>query len=269
MGIPRCYHKTESAGEQTKPIVFTLIGLLSFVFLFIFLGDTVGLEWFGSPTLGMVYLIILVTVFYFILRNKTIKPSVTVIIWFSFLCIATTCSMIALAFTDFGMWEDFQAMPVMGTAQLVLWAMGIHFSLQNRPRKPLYLLTLWTFVLFLTTLITMIAMGFGLFTPTGGWEDWQIYPIIGTGIWSILLIVVYFSLKESTISWIDALFYFGWSMFIGITISMLCVTFILLTTFNWWPIGVIIATLGFALFFTILKFTVSKPILTEKLEISK
>ena len=242
-----------------------LASIIGIVFLFIFLKDTTDLEWFGTPTFGMLYLILLVTVFYFIFRNKKLKPSIAMIIWLTLLFLATTISMISLAYGNFGTWEDFQAMPLMGTSQLILWAVGIHFSLQNRSRKPLYLLALWTLVLFLTTLSTMLALGFGLFQYSG-WEDWQIYPIIGTGIWSILLIVAYFSLKESTISWIDALFYFGWSMFIGIGISMISLFFILVKTTELWPLFVFIAAFGFAAFFTILKYTIKKPAIVEKQE---
>ena len=241
-------------------LISSIIGI---VFLFIFLKDTSDLEWFGTPTFGMLYLILLVTAFYFIFRNKALKPSIVIIIWLVLLFLATTVSMIALAYSTLGIWEDFQAMPLMGTFQFVLWAVGIHFSLQNRSRKPLYLLALWTLVLFLTTLTTMLALGFGLFQYSG-WEDWQIYPIIGTGIWSALIIVAYFGLKKPTISWIDALFYFGWSMCIGIGISMVSLFFNLLRTEKFWPLFVFIKTFGFETFFTILKYTIKRPIFVEK-----
>jgi len=230
--------------------------IIAIIFVFVLKDDLTGIEWFGSPTLGMVYLIILMTAFFFIARNKEIKPSIIVIIWFFFLFIATTVSMLALAYTNFGAWEDFQAMPLMGTFHLILWAGGLHFSLMKKQKQPLYLLLIWTVILFITTLITMITLGFGLFIETGGWEDWQIYPILGTSIWSGLVIITYFVLKEPTISWIDSLFYWGWSMFIGIAISMLLVYFILLDVRKLWPFIVIAGTVGVATLFSVLKIFV-------------
>lgn len=132
------------------------------------LDDFSGLEWFGSPTFGMVVLIVLMTSFYLIFRKKNLQPTIIVIICFFFLFLTTTISMIAFAYTNLGQWEDFQSMPLMGTFLLVLWAAGVHFTIKDRQQKPLYILTLWTVVLFLTIAITMIALGFGLF---GSWEE--------------------------------------------------------------------------------------------------
>ena len=231
--------------------------IIAIIFVFVLKDALTGIEWFGSPSLGMIYLIILMTAFLFIARKKEIKPSIIVIIWFFFLFIATTVSMLALAYANFGAWEDFQAMPLMGTFHLILWAGGVHFSLMKNQKRPLYLLLVWTVTLFLTTLTTMFALGFGLFIETGGWENWQIYPIIGTSIWSGLVIIAYFVLKEPTISWIDSLFYWGWSMFIGISISMLSVYFTLLDIKQLWPFIVIAGTIGLASLFSVLKFFTS------------
>ncbi|MCG3227596.1 MAG: hypothetical protein H7645_11820 [Candidatus Heimdallarchaeota archaeon] len=239
-------------------IIGSIIGIL---FVFVLRHDLSGLEWFGSPTFGMVVLIVLMTSFYLVFRKRYIQPTITIIIWFFFLFIATTISMIALAYSNLGAWEDFQAMPVMGTFHLVLWVGGIHFSFMDKQRKPLYLLTLWTVILFFTTLIAMFALGFGLFFH---WEEWQIYPIIGTGLWSGLAIIVYFGLQKPTISWIDSLFYWGWSMFLGIGTSMLFVYFTLLEYRQLWPFFIIAGTLGFAALFTSLKFTLRNRIVIEK-----
>jgi len=85
--------------------------------------------------------------------------------------------------------------------------------------------TIWTVVLFLTIAFTMMTLGFGLF---GSWEEWQYYPIIGFGFWAILSVSAYLVLKTPTISWLDSLFYWSWSMYIGIATSMLGVFFVLL-----------------------------------------
>ncbi|MCK4844543.1 MAG: hypothetical protein KAS95_02610 [Candidatus Heimdallarchaeota archaeon] len=214
------------------------------------LNDFSGLEWFGNPTFGMIVLIVLMTSFYLIFRKKNIQATLVIIIWFFFLFLATSISMIALAYTSLGQWEDFQSMPLLGTFLLVLWAVGVHFTLKDRQRKPLYILTLWTAVLFLTIAFTMIALGLGLF---GSWEEWQYYPIIGFGIWAILSIVAYLVVKTPTISWIDSLFYWSWSMFIGITTSMLSVYIVLLNYEDIWPFYPIAGTLALATLFTTLK----------------
>ena len=241
-------------------IIGSIIGI---VFVFVMLDDISGLEWFGSPTFGMVILIVLMTSFYFIFRKKEIQPTAIVIIWFFFLFIATTVCMVAFAYHDLGQWEDFQTMPLLGTFLLILWAAGVHFSLKNVERKSLYIFTLWTVEFFLTVLFTMIALAYG---PLRMWEDWQPYPIMGIGIWAGLITIAYFAIRSSSISWIDAGFYWSWSMFIGITTSMLSVFIVLLDYTNLWPIYPIAGTLGFAALFTTLKFTLKKSNVNEKLK---
>ena len=233
-------------------IVGSIIGVL---FLFIMLHDLSGIEWFGSPTFGMVILVLLMTSFYLIFRKKSIQPSLLIVIWFVFLFVATTISMIALAYANFGAWEDFQTMPLMGTFHLILWALGVHLSYKKVPKKQLYLFTLWTAELFLTTLFTMIALAYG---PFGMWEDWQPYPILGTGIWIGILTIIYFVIRTPTISWIDAGFYWSWTMFVGITTSMLSVYIVLINFAFLWPFFPIIGTFSVAALFTLLKFLVGK-----------
>ncbi len=238
-------------------IVGSIIGVL---FVFVMLNDFSGLEWFGSPTFGMVVLIVLMTSFYLIFRKKDLQSTMIVTIWFFFLVLATTISMIAFAYTSLGQWEDFQSMPLLGTFLLVLWALGAHFTLKDRQRKPLYILTLWTVVLFLTIAFTMIALGFGLF---GSWEEWQYYPIIGFGFWAILSVSAYLVMKTPSISWLDSLFYWSWSMYIGIATSMLGVFFVLLDNRELWPFYPTVGTFVFAALITTLKFTLKNSNIKE------
>ena len=109
----------------------------------------------------------------------------------------------------------------------------------------------------------MFALGFGLF---GSWDEWQYYPIIGFGIWAFLVTIAYFVIKSPTISWIDAGFYWSWSMFIGITTGMLSVLIVILDYSDLWPIYPIAGTLGFAALFTTFKFTLKKSYVNEKLK---
>ncbi|MHA1419067.1 MAG: hypothetical protein ACTSVO_01690 [Candidatus Heimdallarchaeaceae archaeon] len=201
------------------------------------------------------------TSFYLILRKRDLQPTIIVTIWFFFLFLATNISMIAFAYTSLGQWEDFQSMPLLGTFLLVLWAVGVHFTLHARQRKPPYILTLWTVVLFLTIAFTMIALGFGLF---GNWEEWLYYPILGFGLWAFLSIVAYLIMKTPTTSWIDSLFYWSWSMFIGITTSMLCFYIVLINYTNIWPFYPIAGTFGFAALITTLKFALKNTNMEDK-----
>ncbi len=107
----------------------------------------------------------------------------------------------------------------------------------------------------------MIALGFGLF---GSWEEWQNYPMIGFGIWAILSKVAHLVIKTPAISWIDSLFYWSWSMFIGITTSMLSVYIVLLGSGDIWSFYSIAGTLGFAALITTLKFTLRNSNIKEK-----
>ncbi|MHA1201849.1 MAG: hypothetical protein ACTSQ4_04940 [Candidatus Heimdallarchaeaceae archaeon] len=102
-------------------IVGSIIGVLFAVVMF---NDFSGLEWFGSPTFGMVILIMFMSSFYFIFRKRVLQPTMIVTIWFFFLFLATTISMIAFAYTTLGQWEDFQSMPLLGTFLFVLWSLG-------------------------------------------------------------------------------------------------------------------------------------------------
>jgi hypothetical protein len=69
------------------------------------------------------------------------------------------------------------------------------------------------------------------------------------------MVFVYLALKTPTISWLDSLFYWSWSMYIGIATSMLCVFFILLDNRELWPLYPSIGTFVFAVLITIQKFT--------------
>lgn len=73
-------------------------------------------------------------------------------------------------------------------------------------------------------------------------------------------------MKTPTISWIDSAFYLSWSMFIGITTSMLSVFIVLLNYGDIWPFYPIAGTLGFAALFTTLKLLMRNSTVGEKLK---
>ncbi|NPD88617.1 MAG: hypothetical protein HGN29_07825 [Asgard group archaeon] len=67
------------------------------------------LVWSGFVVLfGMVVLIVLMTIFYLVFRKRYIQPTITIIIWLFFLFMATTISMIALAYSNLGAWRIFK-----------------------------------------------------------------------------------------------------------------------------------------------------------------
>ena len=225
---------------------------IAVLFFFVMRSDMSGIEWLGSPLFGMVLLSVIVTVFYFVARNKLIPSTVIVMIWFFFLFLVTAVNMLTLAYLVFGEWEDFQAMPIMGTFHLILVAGGIHFSLEKKLRKATFVLLAWTIVLFLITTSTMVSLACAFFN---GWETWQTYPVLGIGLWTGLMMIAYLGLKSLSVSLLDALFYWAWSMCIGISISMIGVFFVLLNQEHLWPFYPIVGTSGFALLITALKIS--------------
>ncbi len=229
---------------------WTVAIAVAVLFFFVLRNDLSGVEWLGSPLFGMTLLSVIVTVFYFVARNLPIQPTVTVVIWSLFLFIVTTINMLTLAHLVLGGWEDFLAMPIMGTFQVGLITGGIHFSVKEELRGAVHALLIWTVVLFLLTVTAMIALAFAFFD---GWEAWQTYPVLGTGLWTALMIVAYLRLKSLSVSLLDALFYWTWSLFIGIGVSMAGVFFILLNREQLWPFYPIVGTLSAALLVTALK----------------
>ena len=230
-------------------IVASMIAVL---FFFVLRSDLSGEEWLGSPLLGMALISGFMAVFYSAARKKPIQPTMILFVWTVFLFLATTINMFSLAHYVLGGWEDFQVMPIMGTFQLILIAAGIHLSLKKELRSALFVLLTWTIVLFLLTTSTMFALACPLF---GMWEDWQAYPILGTGLWTGLMVVATFLLRSRSISCLDALSSWAWSMCIGTSVSMLGVFFVLDRQEHGWPFYPIVGTLCFALLITVLRMS--------------
>ncbi len=155
--------------------------------------------------------------------------------------------MATLAYCILGGWESFQAMPIMGTFQLLLIVIALHFMVQYMNRKPLNVITLWTTVVFLFITSTMIFLGLSIFEM---WEDWQVYPIIGFGIWTGLLYILYLTPKGMNMLLRQVMFYWSWFLFIGISTSMILVYFLLLEIKEIWPLYPTLITLGGAILAT-------------------
>jgi len=95
----------------------------------------------------------------------------------------------------------------------------------------------------------MIFLGISIFER---WEDWQVYPIIGFGIWTGLLYILYLSPKGMNMQLRKVMFYWSWFLFIGISTSMILVYFLLLEIKEIWPLYPFLVTLGCSFLATIL-----------------
>lgn len=171
--------------------------------------------------------------------------------------------MTTLAYCILGNWEDFQAMPIMGTLQLLMVVLAVNFMMQNMKRNALNLFTLWTSVLFFWTLSSMVFLALSLF---GGWDDWQQMPIVGIGIWTVLMYILYLTPKGEKMPTLNVFFYWSWFMFSGITASMVA-TYIQLVPdrSTIWPLFPAIGALGIAIIATVLLIVNRNRIPHEKL----
>lgn len=181
------------------------------------LRDLRGIEWFGSPLLACLLLGIIMTVLYLTTKNRDWKITEIVVFWFASLFILTIINMATLATCILGTWEDFQAMPIMGTFQFLLIAVAAHLQGSFIRKKALNIFALWTTVFFLITLSSMVFLALSLF---GGWDSgFQQYPIIGIGIWTSLMFILYLTPKNDQLSTPKVFFFWSWFMFVGIGIS--------------------------------------------------
>ncbi len=242
-------------------IIMIIIGVIMGVVL----RDLRGIEWFGSPLLACILMGLSMTILYFTTKHKEWKLTEIILFWFAALFIVNIINMTTLAYCILGNWEDFQAMPIMGTFQLLIVALAVHFMMQYMRRRALNQFTLWTTVFFFITLSSMVFLALSLFE---GWDDWQQMPIVGIGIWTVLMYIIYLTPKGEQMLILHVFFYWAWFMFVGITTSMIAVYIQLLSDkTEIWPLYPSIGTLGIAIVATVLLivFRTKKDILPEKL----
>jgi hypothetical protein len=215
--------------------------------------DLNGIEWFGSPLLSCSLMGISMTVLYFASNKRTWKITEIILFFFANLFVFMILNMITLAYCILGSWERFQAMPIMGTFQLLVIAFASHFMVQHMKRTPLNVIVLWTTVVFVFITSTMIFLALSIFS---GWENWQILPIIGTGTWLVLSYLIYLSSKSADLGWITVIFWWLWFLFVGIGTSMFLVYWFDINISNYWPIYPILGAFLLAVLGTILKLTI-------------
>lgn len=234
-------------------IVVVIIGVVTGIIL----RDLRGIEWFGSPLLACILMGIIITVLYLTTKNRDWKITEIIVFWFAIFFFLTIINMATLAKCILGTWEDFQAMPIMGTFQLLLLAIAFHLQFSVIRKKALNIFTLWTTVLFLFTLSSMVFLALSIF---GRWEsDFQQYPIIGIGIWTGLMFILYLTPKGDQMSTPKVFFFWSWFMFVGVGISMV-LTYVCSIAGDpkIWPIYPALGTFGLALLATILMIISSK-----------
>jgi hypothetical protein len=139
-----------------------LAASISLWFWFSPYNDLSGVEWLGSPVLGLGALAVIMTAYYLGVRNLPRRPTAHGVAWLLFLFLATVVNMLTLARFIFGEWKDFQAIPVVVAFELLLIALGVHFSLKEKARGPMFVLLTWTVVLFLVVVTGMGALGMAL-----------------------------------------------------------------------------------------------------------
>ncbi len=168
--------------------------------------------------------------------------------------------MLMLARFIFDGWKSFQFMPLMGTFQLILIALGVHISLKEKTRGALFILLVWTVVLFLLTTSAFAFMDIAFHS-----YFWRIGYVAGPGfgIWIGLMLVAYFGFTSRFLSRLDALVGWAWCMFIGSSVSMLVAYFVLLKPGQSWTFYSVAGTFSFAILVTALKISARDR---EKLE---
>ena len=234
-------------------IIVTFVGIMMAVIL----RDLRGLEWFGSPLLACFLLGVIMTVLYFATKNRAWKITEVLIFWLASLFVLTIINMATLAQCILDSWEDYQAMPIMGTFQLLLMAIAVHLQVSYIKKEALNSFILWTTLLFLLTASTQIFLALSLFH--GWYARFQQYPIIGVGIWTFLMFTLYLSPNGQRMPLFKVFFYWSWFLFIGIGVSMvLTYVYALASDPRIWPLYPTVSTFGLALFATILLLVSSR-----------
>jgi hypothetical protein len=214
--------------------------------------DLSGSEWLGSPLFGLPLLAVLMTAYYFGARNKSIQPIMHGVVWSFILFLVTTANMLTLARFIFSGWKGFQFMPIMGTFQLILIALGVLISLIEKSRGPLFISLTWTIVLSLliaSTIAFMTAAFHSNFGKVG------LVAGLGLGVWIGLMLMATFGFRSRFVSWLDALVGWAWCMCIGNSVSMLVAFFVLLKHGQLWTFYSLVVTFSSAILVTALRIS--------------
>jgi hypothetical protein len=208
-----------------------LAGAVSIWFWFSPNNDLSGLEWLGSPLLGLGALAVVMTAYSLVARNLAWRPTTHGIAWLLFLFLATTVNMLTLARFVFGSWKDFQVLPVVIAFDLVLIAVGVHFSLKQKSRGFMSLLLTWTVVLFLAVVSSMGTLGIA-FQP-GFWTI-GFMAELGLGILAGSLVIGYSALCARPGSRRGAVTSVAWRVCVLIGAGLLTARLLLSAQYSYW-----------------------------------
>lgn len=208
-----------------------LAGAVSIWFWFSPNNDLIGLEWLGSPLLGLGALAVVMTAYYLGARNLALRPTTHVVAWLLFLFLATTVNMLTLARFVFGEWKAFQVFPVVIAFELVLLALGVHISISQKSRGPMSLLLIWTVVLFLGVVTSMGPLGIA-FQP-GFWTI-GVLAELGLGVLAGSLVIGYSAIQARARSRSGMLISVAWRVCLLIAAGLLTTRFLLSAQYSFW-----------------------------------
>jgi hypothetical protein len=204
--------------------------------------DLTGLEWLGSPLLGLGALAVLMTAYDLGARNLALRPTTHVLAWSLFAFLATTVNMLTLARFIFGGWKDFQVIPIVVALELVLIALGVHLSLKQKSRGFMSLLLIWTVVLFLGVGTSMGTLGIA-FQP-GFWRI-GLLAELGLGFLAGSLVIGYSAIQARARSRSGMLISVAWRVCLLIGAGLLTARFLLSAQYSIWFVSY--AALAFVL----------------------
>jgi hypothetical protein len=217
--------------------------------------DLSGLEWLGSPFLGLGILAVSTTVYHLGARNLALRATTHVVAWLLFVFLATTVNMLTLARFIFGEWKAFQVFPVVIAFELVLLALGVHISIRQKSRRPMSLLLIWTVVLFLGVVTSMGPLGIA-FQP-GFWTIGFLAEL-GLGVLAGSLVIGYSVVKARPQSSGGAMASVAWRVCILIGGSLLTAHLLLSAQHSYWYLSYAVVTAVIAVLVVALRVPAGK-----------
>jgi hypothetical protein len=212
--------------------------------------DLIGLEWLGSPLVGLGALAVVMTAYYVGARNLGLRPTTHVLAWSLFAFLATTVNMLTLARFVFGEWKRFQVLPVVIAFELVLIALGVHLSLKQKSRGFMSLLLTWTVVLFFVVVTSMGTLGIAL--QPGFWTI-GFMAELGLGILAGSLVIGYSALKAQPESARDVPASVAWRVCILIGAGLLTAHFLLSAQYSIWLVSYAVVASVFVVLVAVLR----------------
>jgi hypothetical protein len=193
--------------------------------------DLIGLEWLGSPLVGLGALAVVMTAYYLGARNLALRPTTHVLAWSLFAFLATTVNMLTLARFVFGEWKRFQVLPVVIAFELVLIALGVHLSLKQKSRGFMSLLLTWTVVLFFVVVTSMGTLGIA-FQP-GFWTIGFLAEL-GLGVLAGSLVIGYSAIPARARFRSGTLISVAWRVCLLIAAGLLTARLLLSAQYSYW-----------------------------------